>query len=142
MIQHMTPQLLRRPEWLEHANGAVGVHSITAVVQAPQDARAAFERLFGQAADGNQGAITAKLGRNQQVELVSPPEAARRGLALPGLRPPYMAAVALRARDLDRTANLLAKNSVTFARHEPSTLRVGPAESCGIICDFVADAHG
>ena len=89
-----------------------------------------------------QGAIAAHLERDQRVELVAPPEAARRGLALPGLEPPYMAAVALRVRDLARTASVLAKNGVPFERPDPRTLRVGPDQSCGIICDFVADAHG
>ncbi|HUI17015.1 MAG TPA: VOC family protein [Alphaproteobacteria bacterium] len=142
MIQHMTPQLLRRPEWLEHPNGAVAVQSLTAVVQAPRNARGAFERLFGHVGGGVQGAIAVRLERDQGVELVSPPEAVRRGLALPGVSPPYMAALALRVRDLARTATVLAKNGVPFERPEPRRLRVGPEQSCGIICDFVADAHG
>ncbi len=32
LCQHLTPELLRRPEWIDHANSALGIRSLTAAV--------------------------------------------------------------------------------------------------------------
>jgi hypothetical protein len=47
VCQHLTPKLIRRPEWLHHANGATGLTALTAVVEEPPALADAYERLFG-----------------------------------------------------------------------------------------------
>src|SRR5437764_343258 len=44
---HLTPELLRRPEWLVHPNGAVGLRSVHVVVDDTTLLLPAYDRLFG-----------------------------------------------------------------------------------------------
>src|SRR5215831_14766162 len=44
---HLTPELMRRPEWLNHPNGAVGLKSIHVLVENTAMLLEAYDRLFG-----------------------------------------------------------------------------------------------
>jgi hypothetical protein len=44
---HLTPELIRRPEWLDHPNGAVGLKSIHVLVENTAVLLEAYDRLFG-----------------------------------------------------------------------------------------------
>ena len=44
---HLTPELMRRPEWLDHPNGAVGLKSIHVLVENTAMLLEAYDRLFG-----------------------------------------------------------------------------------------------
>ena len=50
LCQHLTPEVLRQPGWLDHANGAVGIASVTALVADPVALMPAWDRLIGPAA--------------------------------------------------------------------------------------------
>lgn len=141
MIEHLTPELLRAPAYLDHPNGATSVASMTAVVPDPQAARAAYVRLFGSAAVAGDGAaLTVDAGNGGTVHVVDPTEAERRGVALPGVAAPYLSAVAIAVSDLSRTRAVLADERVPFDAVPGGGIRVGPAETCGIVLDFV-EAH-
>lgn len=138
MIEHLTPELLRAPAYLDHANGALSVASMTAVVPDPDAARAAYARLFGTSAvEGSGAALTVDAGNGGVVHVVSPAEAERRGVALPGVTAPYLSAVAIAVSDPARTRAVLADNRVPFDTLPGGGIRVGPAETCGIVLDFV-----
>ena len=44
---HLTPELVRRPEWLAHPNGALGMQSLHLVVEDTAALLPAYDRLFG-----------------------------------------------------------------------------------------------
>ena len=44
---HLTPELVRRPEWLAHPNGAIGIRSLTIVTLDTASLLPAYDRLFG-----------------------------------------------------------------------------------------------
>jgi hypothetical protein len=44
---HLTPELMRRPEWLTHANGTIGLRSIHVLVEDTMPLLPAYDRLFG-----------------------------------------------------------------------------------------------
>src|SRR6202040_3288055 len=46
VCEHVTPELVRRPGWLVHANGAVGLRGITVLVAATEKLRLPYETLF------------------------------------------------------------------------------------------------
>ena len=50
ICEHLTPELVRRPEWLVHANGARAIRSVTIVAERPADYRDAYEAMFGMGA--------------------------------------------------------------------------------------------
>jgi hypothetical protein len=44
---HLTPELMRRPEWLHHPNGAVGLKGIHVLVESTATLLQPYDRLFG-----------------------------------------------------------------------------------------------
>ncbi|MEK9971255.1 MAG: VOC family protein [Ferrovibrio sp.] len=47
LCQHLTPELLRKPEWLVHPNGARQIVSVVVVVENPAALELAYETLVG-----------------------------------------------------------------------------------------------
>jgi hypothetical protein len=62
---HLTPELVRRPEWLRHANGVTGIKAVHFLVDNPAPLFPAHRRLFGQdqVAEATDR-VTADTGRN------------------------------------------------------------------------------
>jgi hypothetical protein len=135
VCQHLTPELIRRPEWLKHPNGAAGVASIASVVADPPALADAHARLFGRdkvkVADGR---LVVAVG-GATIEFLSPDAADED--AVEGLAPPYLAAVAVGVRDLDEAAKALVAGEVPFAR-DSRGLRVAPEHACGAVLRFQA----
>lgn len=50
VVRHMTPEMIRRPEWLAHANGARRLALVTVAVADPAPVAEAWRRLLGPAA--------------------------------------------------------------------------------------------
>jgi hypothetical protein len=44
---HLTPELMRRPEWLHHPNGVLGLRGIHVLVESTAALLEAYDRLFG-----------------------------------------------------------------------------------------------
>jgi catechol 2,3-dioxygenase-like lactoylglutathione lyase family enzyme len=44
---HLTPELVRRDEWMGHPNGALGVRSVTLLSDHPSKSAHAYRRMFG-----------------------------------------------------------------------------------------------
>lgn len=138
MIQHLTPELIRRPDWLDHPNGVVSVASMVSVVTDPNAVRPAYERIFGAASvSGNGHAVQVKVGRGAVIDFQTPAEAARTGNALVGAAAPYLAALTLRVRDPAVTEKVLARNNVPHAREADGALVVAPEHACGVILHFM-----
>jgi hypothetical protein len=130
---------LRRPEWLEHANGAQGVVSITGAVSDLSAALKTHAGLFGRDAvqrDDQWLEIDTGHGR---IVLGTPAEINRRYQEAKSLLggPPRLAAVTLRTNDLEQTARLLSSAGVTFRRAGDHSIIVPPGETCGIVLEFV-----
>jgi catechol 2,3-dioxygenase-like lactoylglutathione lyase family enzyme len=65
LCQHLTPELVRRPEWLRHPNGTVRIHGIVVMVEETQKLRQAYERLAGVAVNMTDEVLTVHLGRHR-----------------------------------------------------------------------------
>lgn len=143
ICEHRTPELIRRPEFLEHQNGVRRVASMTGVMAEPAAAEAALRKFLGDEAVRREGRrLRLDCGRNQSVVLVPPDELA----ALHGNvrftdepEPPYLAAVVLEVENLDQTRAVLERNAVAHSADE-GRLRVAPAEACGVLLEFAAAA--
>jgi catechol 2,3-dioxygenase-like lactoylglutathione lyase family enzyme len=53
--QHLTPEIIRHPAWVVHANRAISLEAVIAVVDAPAALATAYARLFGDAAVALEG---------------------------------------------------------------------------------------
>src|SRR6185437_15536134 len=47
ICQNLTPELVRRPQWLAHPNGVTAIAGVTIMVEATEPLRDAYDRLFG-----------------------------------------------------------------------------------------------
>jgi catechol 2,3-dioxygenase-like lactoylglutathione lyase family enzyme len=142
LCEHLTPELIRRPEFLAHPNGVRRVLSMTGVMAAPAEAISAHEAFLGPEAvaqDGRQ--VVLSPGRGQTIRLLPPEDfdALYGEVGFdPEPEPPYLAAVELEVADIARTGAVLDRNAVPYEQPKPSSLRVGPRETCGLILEFTA----
>ena len=73
LCAHLTPELVRRPEWLAHPNGALGVNSVHLLVEDTAPLLPAYDRLFGEddgdslAAMGNLASVLWQLGEADEA---------------------------------------------------------------------------
>lgn len=142
VCQHLTPALIRRPEWLAHANGARRLRGVTIVTDHPADAGFGYVPLFGEAAlsagDGEVSVVT-PMG---VLRFVAPRWLARHyGGAgeIPEVARPWPAAMTIEVGDLDRAAGVLARRRIAFHSRETS-LVLPAAATGGTILELVASA--
>jgi hypothetical protein len=126
--EHLTPDLVWRPEWQTHPNGANAIARVVVATADPQRAAGLFRDLFGAHAVAERNGRQVMTAGTAQVEL-SPPNmiAAEFGAAAsePAGRAGYMAALGIKVRSLRETAQML--HAVTGVRVEPRRLVVPAA---------------
>jgi hypothetical protein len=140
ITQHLSPQLIRRPEWLRHANGANGLTTLTVVVEDPPSLADAYERLFGVGAcTFTDDTLAVRAGRSLLLFC--------RADDLPTLHPevdhpeaqaPFIAAMTVTVADLAATARYLDSAGIDYADDPAGALRIGPELACGAIVEFKA----
>lgn len=138
LCQHLTPELLRRPEWLAHPNGATGIISLTVVVERPEALMADYDRVFGPAASTpTDEMVTVHSGRGL-LFLVTPDgfDHLHPDMELELPPPPALVALSIAVDDLGRAQALLTANGVRCVR-KGAHLEVDPAEALGIGLEFV-----
>ena len=126
ICQHLTPDLVRHPSWLIHANGAWSIAGATVAVEDAVSAAPAYERLLG--AD--------------RVERHESEFSARLGGAVLRFRPPGAGLISLSVRvaDAEATARCLSATGVFFDRPDDGSLRVPPEAATGVALTFVPAA--
>jgi catechol 2,3-dioxygenase-like lactoylglutathione lyase family enzyme len=135
VCHHLTPELVRRPAWLAHANGAARIVSLTVVVERPAALTETYERLFGQGSvTPTDRLITLRVGRHA-ILFLDPDELTvlhPRARPLEGAAPPYLAAMTLGVASLERAAALLAERGVPFEREVDGAVVIAPETACGL----------
>lgn len=143
ICHHLTPALIRRPEWLAHANGARRLVAVTICSERPADAGFGYLPLFGEeslmAGDGEVDVLTPA----GTLRFMTPQWLKRRyGGAgeIPAVPCPWPAAMTVAVDDLDRAAGVLARRGLKFHAGE-TNLVVPAATATGTILEFVASAE-
>jgi len=140
ICQHLTPELIRRPEWLRHGNGADGILSMTVLAEDPPALAGAYETLLGAgAAAVEDGALVVRIGPHE-LRFVRPRALAAHhpGAAAAPLAPPDPAVLTLRSSDLAKTRAWLDKGRVAFREGEGRTVLIAPTDACGLWLEFRA----
>ncbi|MFQ5786299.1 MAG: VOC family protein [Alphaproteobacteria bacterium] len=139
LCQHLTPDLVRRPAWLEHPNGALGLVAVTVVVDDPPALTAAYARLLGAGAvTPTDDMLSLRVGSTMLVFV----RAGDFGLIYsevvldPALAPPFIAGMTVSVADLDAAAGVLEDNGVVHAGDARGAVVVPPAETCGVALEF------
>lgn len=128
---HLTPELMRRPEWLIHANGAVAVKGIDVLVEHTAPLIPAYDRLFGLPQVTTTDAVVAvRVGRHR-IMFSTPDDflTMHPGLDLaPDFALPGIAALELAVRSPGETAAYFAGQGIAFTTLSDGSLTV-PAEA-------------
>lgn len=130
--QHLTPELVWRPEWQAHANGATGISALDIDVPdmalALQNYRACVP-----------GSGPETLGRSGSSAIFSLRDCALRLHQLPGVA--RMRALTIRVASLDPALRLLQRNHIKHAVID-QTIILDPASSFGATLQLCASAVG
>ena len=129
---HLTPELLRRPEWLDHPNGALGLEGVTVPTADPAALAPAYAALFGGTAlKSGQGRLEIETGAHT-VRFLSPDRLARR---YPGLGGGSVMTIV--SRDLASTRAYFAGTGIPLADAAGARLVVSPGQANGTVLEFV-----
>ncbi|MBI3444181.1 MAG: VOC family protein [Magnetospirillum sp.] len=140
LCQHLTPEKLRRPGWTEHANGALEVVSVTALMAEPLDLMPFWDRLIGPAASTATDETVTVHSRHGMVFLCRPDDLGQlhpEADADEPPAPPAMVALTLRVADTDAAAGLLRANGISFDRDRQGRITIPPEEACGVMIELV-----
>ena len=141
ICRHLTPEMVRRPAWLAHPNGATGLRAITVVVEDPPALARAYAGLLGAGAiTPTDEMLTVRVGRAALL-FVRPGDLAD---LYPELdlddapAPPYIAGMTVVVADVAEAARVIGANGVAVAANPGSALVVPPDEACGVIVEFTS----
>ena len=145
---HLTPELVWRPEWRQHPNGALGIGRLLIAARDPAASSEVLSRMFGpdSVQAGADGSRTLAAGP-VQVVLLTPEELVRRlgdaqrhsnGVAPdPAGRADYLAALTIRTASLSHTARALEAGGIRRARVESHRILVPAADAMNVALEFV-----
>jgi hypothetical protein len=138
---HLTPQLMRRPEWVEHPNGAVGIFGLHVVVEDVAPLGPAYARLAGsEGIAATAGRLAVAVGRHRLLFSTADEFRTRfRGHDLgPDFPLPGVAALELRVADRERAADHLTQWQIPFDEWADGTIVVPAREANGALLLFSA----
>lgn len=139
LCQHLQPEVMRRPEWLSHPNGAVGMASITVVVPNVALVIDAYTRLFGESAVIPTDQVIAVHTGSGVMMFSSPGDvyALHPELEEDKIREePSLVAVQISVDDIDKTARVLEAGGVPFESEANGDIVVEPDQACGVLLEF------
>ena len=143
VLQHLTPELIRRPEFLIHANGCKGVNDISGIIYDAERVASKLSQLIGD--DGvhhDADGVRLDLPTSQRIELLFT-HAFRAKFGdignLPKTKSSCLGAMTLRVQSTGHIQDILTGNGLTFDVTENGAVRVGPDNTCGVILDFTED---
>lgn len=140
LCQHLTPDLLRHPLWLEHPNGAVGLKRVMVVVDETAPLVAPYERLFGPAAlTPTDNVLTIHAGRHGIVFATPDDVAAMHPeIELPDWPRPFIASMTVAVADRERAKDHLIDWQIDHLEAADGSLLVPPEQANGTLIEFVA----
>jgi catechol 2,3-dioxygenase-like lactoylglutathione lyase family enzyme len=129
---HLTPEMLRRLDWLDHPNGALGLEGITVAAADPAALAPAYASLFGDSAvQGGQGRLEVKAGAHT-LRFLSPNRLSRRYPGLGGA-----SVMTLVSRDLETTRAFFTEQSIPLTNIAGARLVIPPGQANGTVLEFV-----
>lgn len=141
ICRHLSPQLVRRPEWLHHANRARGLVSMTVVVDDPAAIAFGWLPIFGEDSIKTANLVTVIDTGNGHIRFTT-----KDGLAqlypaldpLPAYPTPWIAAMKIAVADKARCRDHLRFENVLALKTGKGCI-VPPEEANGIIIEFVEE---
>ncbi len=140
VCRHLTPEMVWRPEWLRHPNGATGIRQLLNVVDRPGELALTYAELFGpEAVAMADGELIVEAGRCR-LRFVTPSvfQAHWPFDAAPALQPrPWLAGMLVTVADRRATRLYLEAAGAKVAIGPDGALYVEPSEANGVLLGFV-----
>jgi catechol 2,3-dioxygenase-like lactoylglutathione lyase family enzyme len=140
LCAQLTPELMRRPEWLEHANGATGLLGITVVVADTAPLQEPYERLFGAAnVHTTDDILTLRVGRHR-ILFATPEDFAAMYPELDldeRATVPFIALLTLTVKDPEATVDYLTSWQIPYEATADRRVLVPAGEANGAALEFV-----
>lgn len=140
IIEHLTPELIRRPDFLEHPNGCVGVDSMAGTIYDIEGCAEKMRRLLGtRAVTVWEEGIILQLPTAQHIHLLSPAtyESVYGAIApSPEAETPRLGAMRLKVADLEATRRFFEASGVAYTEPQTGLLGVGRSDTCGVTLQF------
>ncbi len=136
---HLTPELMRRPEWLVHPNGAAGLRSVYLIVAETAPLLPAYDRLFGMHEVTTTDAVASVRTGPHRILFATPDDFATMhpGIDLdPDFPVPGIAALELDVDRREQTADYLAQWQIAFDELPDGRLAVPAKEASGTVLFF------
>jgi len=139
LCAHLTPELVRRPEWLAHPNGAIAVNSVHLLVEDTAPLLPAYDRLFGLHEVTTTDAVASVRAGPHRILFSTPDDfmTMHPGIEIdPDFPLPGIAALELAVATRDATADYLAQWQVPFDEAPDGRLTVPAEETNGTVLFF------
>lgn len=112
-VQHLTPELLRKPEWLIHPNDAAEVISYTLICPNADEASRIWKKLFPKSAAKN----VVTLGKTE--------------IAFKEGTSPRLSDMTVRVRNLDQIQKILDRSKIHYS-YGKNSLTIAPDDAAGV----------
>jgi len=144
VIQHLTPDLLRRPEFLMHANTCIGVNALSGTIYEKRRVAGKLRRLLGEdEVTEDFDGVRVVLQSGQRLELLIPGEyESKYGTIAESPEPqtPRLGAMTLRVASTDGLRDALGVRGIPFTEQAPGLIRVSAEHACGATLLFTESA--
>ena len=138
--QHLTPDLVWRPEWCKHTNGAVGIARVSIAVSDPAVSADLFIRVFGRniMRQASGGGWTLAAG-TVDLDLV-PKDTVQAQLGdampLPSGRSDFIAQLGIRTASLSAASQVLRCGGIPFLQPDPGRILVPASAALNVAIEF------
>lgn len=142
LCQHLTPDLLRKPEWLVHPNGAEQIANVIVVTDNPPALELPYEKLVGAGNAVRTDRMVAVRASEETILFVTPDDIDTLfpDIDHPSRQAPYVAGLRFRVHNTEAAAAYFKAAGVTHERSLDGTVLV-PAEAAnGIFLEFSSRA--
>jgi Glyoxalase-like domain len=139
LCTHLTPELVRRPEWLAHPNGAFGLNSVHLLVADTAPLLPAYDRLFGLHEVTTTDAVASVRAGPHRILFSTPDDfmTMHPGTEIdPDFPLPGIAALELAVQSRDDTADFLTQWQIPFDEAPDGRLTVPAEEANGTVLFF------
>lgn len=140
--QHLTPELLRRPQWLTHDNRSRGVHSLTCVVTDLDRAANNLERLVApHLVSQEKDSLQIDFAGRGRIVVATKKGFERRYPDYEidsNTKNDFLAVVSIAVDDIDSCKTLLKSRNVNLSASNDHSICIDPKEACGAMLEFVA----
>jgi len=137
LCQHFNPDLVWRPEYQQHAVGALGIAALGVVVDDPQSAASGYAKMLDATPRPIAEGVLVETG-SAPIALGSQARFRKRlaSAALPSRAAPLVAALFIRVADRARAADALAQGGFKPVRLKDDSLALGADQANGVALVF------